>query len=101
MCVCLEWSYEMQSEVIDRDLLFYTFDDFMILRNHIKDRLEHLTRKDYIIYGMYVESRPWIKEYYRGCIWDFLNDYMSEEELIEVYDKFKNPQKKNEGDLSA
>ena len=70
------------------DMLFYTFDDFMRRREYIK---EHFLEKDdefRILYDLYIESRPWMKEYYRLCIWDYLNDYLSEEELLNEYDRY-------------
>lgn len=78
----------MLEGIIDSDMLFYTFDDFMKMRKHIKKKLRKKETKDYIIYRMYVESRPWIRDFYRGCIWDFLNDYMTDDELRIEYLKY-------------
>lgn len=78
----------MLEGIVDNDMLFYTFDDFMKVRKHIKKKLRKKTSRDYIIYRMYVESRPWIKDFFRCCIWDFLNDYMTDDELQHEYDKY-------------
>lgn len=78
----------MLYEVIDRDMAFYTFNDFIRIRKHIKERLLDKNREYIMIYRMYVESRPWIKDFYRGCIWDYLNDYMTEDELLCRYDEY-------------
>lgn len=84
----LDWRMSMLYEVIDRDMAFYTFNDFIRLRKHIKDRLAEKDREYIMIYRMYVESRPWVKDFYRGCIWDYLNDYMTDEELLGRYDEY-------------
>ena len=78
----------MLEGIVDNDMLFYTFDDFMKIRKHIKKKLRNKKSRDYIIYRMYVESRPWIKDFFRCCIWDFLNDYMTDAELMHEYDKY-------------
>ena len=59
------------SEFFGRDMLFYTFEEFMDNRFYIKEQFE-IKEYDYkVMYNLYIESRPWIKEYYRGCIWDY------------------------------
>lgn len=76
------------ADILGVDMVYYTFSDFMDRRNNIKELLKGKNKEYVAIYRMYVGSRPWMKEYYRDCIWDFLNDYMSDEKLIEEYEKF-------------
>lgn len=78
----------MLSEVIDQDMLFYTFDDFVKIREHVKNKLKTKERKDILIYRMYVGARPWIRDYYKGLIWDYLNDYTTDNELMYEYDNY-------------
>lgn len=87
----------MTDEILGRDMMYYTFEDFMKKRFYIKDKLEEQDNTYKCIYRMYVEARPWMKEFYRNCIWDFLNDYMSDEELTVEYDKYL----RKYGDYSA
>lgn len=80
-------------EIFGRELLFYTFEEFFAKRRLVKEIFEEKVPKDryfITIYRMYVESRPWIKEYYRECIWDYLNGYMEEIQLASVYITYKN-----------
>ena len=78
----------MLDGIIDRDMTFYTFDDFIRIRKHIKTRMQDKDYNYLAVYRMYVESRPWIKDFYRGCIWDFLNDYMTDDELLDKYSDY-------------
>ena len=78
----------LYKDIIDADMLFYTFDDFMKVKDHIKEKLATLNDKDFIVYRMYIESRPWIKDLYRGVIWDYLNNYIDDEELRNEYRKY-------------
>lgn len=78
----------MVDELLGRDMLYYTFDDFMRKRYYIKEKLETKDNKYITIYRMYVEARPWMKEYQRGFVWDFLMGYMSDDELIVLYEEY-------------
>jgi hypothetical protein len=78
----------MLDGIIDNDMTFYTFDDFVKMRNYIKDKMHTKEFSYLVVYRMYVESRPWIKDFYRGCIWDFLNDYMTDSELMDKYNDY-------------
>ena len=76
------------ADILGVDMVYYTFSDFMKRRYEIKELLKNKDNEYVAIYRMYVESRPWMKEWYRECIWDFLNDYMSDAKLLEEYEKF-------------
>ena len=80
--------HEMLNNVIDRDMMFYTFDDFIRIRKFIKEKLRNKDRDYIYIYRMYVGARPWVKDFYRGLIWDYLNDYMTDSELMYEYDRY-------------
>lgn len=80
--------HTMLNDIIDIDMMFYTFDDFIKIRDYIKEKLKIKDRQYIFIYRMYVEARPWIRDYYKGLIWDYLNDYMTDIELIEEYNKY-------------
>lgn len=79
---------KMLNDLFERDMMFYTFDDFMKFRKHIKEKMKTKDRTYIQTYRMYVESRPWIKDFYRCCIWDYLNDYMTEQELEHEFEKY-------------
>lgn len=85
------------SEFFGRDMLFYTFEDFMKVRTYIKEQYALKPYEYKVMYNLYIESRPWIKEYYRGCIWDYLNDYLTEQEIISNYMQYKSTQRRKGG----
>ena len=78
----------MLNGIVDVDMFFYTFDDFIKRKEYIKNKLHTKDRDYYFLYRMFVESRPWMKDFYRGCIWDYLNDYMTEDELLSHYETY-------------
>lgn len=71
------------------DMLFYTFDDFYKKRIYLKESFLLKDLKYRRMYGLYIQSRPFIKEYFRGVMWDYLNDYLDEEEMEYEYDKYQ------------
>ena len=83
-------------ELLGEDMLFYTFEDFIKLRKYIKDALVEKDKKYQLIYGLYIESRPFIKNYYRGVIRDYVNDYITEDVLIGEYLTYKSSKKKGD-----
>ena len=79
----------LEENLFERYMLFYTFDDFMRQRFYIKANLSTKDTNYVICYRMYVHSRPWVKEYYRGLIWDYLNDYADEDILDFEYKRYR------------
>lgn len=79
----------LEENLFERHMLFYTFEDFMKQRFYIKANLSTKDNNYIICYRMYIHSRPWVKDYYRGIIWDYLNDYLDEEQLTVEFDKYK------------
>lgn len=75
-------------EFFGDDMLFYTFDDFIRRRHYIKSQLLLKDYKYRVMYRLYIEARPWVKDCYRGCIWDYLNNYMNDDELLSCYNKY-------------
>lgn len=78
----------MLNGIVDDDMFFYTFTDFIYFKDRIKKKLHTKDKDYYFMYRMFVESRPWIKDFYRGCIWDYLNYYMTEDELLSHYETY-------------
>lgn len=76
------------SNYFGKDMLFYTFDEFKDKRQYLKEQLLDKDEEYIAMYGLYIESRPWIKEYFRGVMWDYLMDYMSEIDFIIEYNKY-------------
>lgn len=87
-------------ELLGKGMTFYTFDDFMKRRYFIKAVLASKYEKDmkyYTIYRWYIQSRYWLKDKHKYLIWDYLNDYETEETLIEEYNDYV----AKRGDMSA
>jgi len=78
----------LHKDIFGADMLYYTFDDFMTRREHIKSEYALKEREYKILYNMYVESRPWMAEKYRHLIWDYLNDYLEELTLLDKYNEY-------------
>ena len=78
----------LDAELFERHMLFYTFEDFMKNRLHIKDTVSNYDYKQLVLYRLYIFSRPWIKDYFRGVIWDYLNDDIEDAELEFEYEKY-------------
>lgn len=81
-------------DLLGEDMLFYTFEEFMSSRKYIKETLEKKDNKYKVIYGLYVESRPFIKDYFRGVIRDYINDYINDAMLLNEYLKYKSSKRK-------
>ena len=77
-------------KIIGRGMTFYTFDDFMKRRYFIKKVIDgkYGDNEYYVTYRWYVQSRYWIKDKYKYLIWDYLNNYETEETLLEEYSKY-------------
>lgn len=75
-------------KIFGADMLYYTFDDFVNKREYLKQEYDKKDNDFKILYNMYVESRPWLAEKYRHCIWDYLNDYVTESDLLEKYNEY-------------
>lgn len=83
-------------DLLGKDMLFSTFDDFMVIRNHIKDNLQKQTSTYVTIYRMYVGSRPFVPTKTRDLLWDWLNDFITDFELMREYRLYKDRGKKHE-----
>lgn len=88
MAVRMEIAMINNATILDIDMLYYTFTDFINRRDKIKNKLATKDNRYYCIYHLYVEARPWMKDYYRNCIWDYLNGYMTDSELLVEYDRY-------------
>ena len=88
-------------ELLGESMTFFTFDDFMRRRRFIKYNLalkfKNNDLKYITIYRWYIQSRYWVKDKYKYLIWDYLNDYETEDTLIDEYNEYKSKR----GDISA
>jgi hypothetical protein len=79
-------------ELLGEPMTFFTFDDFIKRRYYIKYNLANKFKNNdlkYVtIYRWYISSRYWLKDKYKYLIWDYLNDYETEETLLEEYNAY-------------
>lgn len=88
----------MTEEIIGYNVSFSTFEEFFKRRGYIKKFIAIKYEQDleYVaIYRMYVGSRPFIKEKYRELIWEYINDYCEEEQMVSQYLAYIVEKKKN------
>ena len=64
----------MIDDIIDKELQFYTFDDFFKNRERIKQKYKTLNTKEVQIYKMYVYSNILELEKVKDYIWEWLNE---------------------------
>lgn len=79
-------------KLLGEPMTFFTFDDFMKRRYYIKYNLALKFKNseyEYIMtYRWYIQSRYWLKDKYKYLIWDYLNGYETEEELLKEYNEY-------------
>lgn len=75
----------VDSDILDRPLLYFGLDDFFKRRESIKELYISLDRRTKCIYKLYVYSRAYITEYWKNIIWDYLNDNVPEHEIVLAY----------------
>ena len=78
-----------ECEFIDDNLKFYTYYDFFENRKAIKKLYNKLSRNGKLFYMWYVYSNVHMDERYKNATWDYLNDYESDEKMIEILKKYK------------
>lgn len=69
-------------EFIESNLSFITFNDFCQNRHAIKKQFDTFKRSQKRFYMWYIYANIHINEKFKNYIWDYLNGYMSEEDLL-------------------
>lgn len=73
-----------ECEFIHKEMTIYTFDDFYKDRYVIKKQFEQLTKNGKRFYMWYVFSNTHMSLTKKNAIWDYINDYKNDEELLLV-----------------
>lgn len=80
----------MDKDFFDERLLYYGLDEFYRKRLIIKTTLMSLPRNEQFLYRMYVYSRAFISDTWKNNIWDYLQDDITEVELLNMYMDYQN-----------
>ena len=80
----------MDKDFFDERLLYYGLDEFYRKRLIIKTVLVTLPIKEQFLYRMYVYSRAFISDTWKNNIWDYLQDDITEVELLNMYMDYQN-----------
>ena len=78
----------LDSEIIDKRLLFYGFEHFFKRRLIIKALLATKTREEKKIYRWYLYAAPFITDTVKNYMWDYLQGYIDESTFYTVYRKY-------------
>ena len=69
---------------LDKRLKYYTYIDFCKRRKSIKKAYQQLTTNQRQFYLWYVYANLHMTETYKNTIWDYLNDYDTDEHLLKL-----------------
>ena len=71
-----------ECEFIESEMKFYTYDDFCLNRYAIKRLFRSLSRNGRIFYKYYVYANTHMTINFKNRIWDYLNGYIDDAELL-------------------
>ena len=74
---------------IEQEMKFYTYDDFCKNRKEIKRLFESLSKNGRIFYRYYVYANIHMDLNFKNKIWDYLNDFTNDTELIHLLRFYK------------
>jgi hypothetical protein len=69
--------------------MFYGFDEFFKKRDAIRKEVDCMDKNQIFIYRMYIYSTPFVTDYIRNNMWDFLMRYEDDLDMIKVYSDYK------------
>ena len=74
---------------IEQAMKFYTYDDFCKNRHAIKRLFKCLSKNGCIFYKYYVYANTHMTIIYKNKVWDYLNDFISDAELVHLLAMYK------------
>ena len=69
--------------------IFYGFDEFFRKRNAIREEVDFMDHNQIVVYRMYIYSTPFVTDYIRNNMWDYLMRYESDLDMVKVYSDYK------------
>lgn len=76
-------------EFLDKDLKYYTFDEFCSKNRLIKYKFEQLTDTQKAIYHLYIYANQHMTQTYKDRIMEYLMEDCDEEELYKILQFYK------------
>ena len=73
-----------ECEFIHKQMRYYTFDDFYVDRKCIKKMYKNLTNNGRKFYMWYVYANTHMSLKVKNAVWDYLNDYKDDKQLIGI-----------------
>lgn len=70
-------------EFISEEMYFFTYYDFCDNRKQLKKLYKSMSKPEQKFYMWYVYANIHCNETYKNFIWDYLNDYIDDCELLE------------------
>ena len=78
-----------ECEFIESEMKFYTYNDFCKNRKAICRLFLSLSKNGRVFYKYYVYANTHMKLNFKNRIWDYLNGYCNEEELLKLEALYK------------
>lgn len=67
---------------------FYGFKEFFQRREYIKEQFRELEDYQQYVYRGYIYEMPFVTDYIRNTIWDYLNGFCPDIELVYTYSDY-------------
>lgn len=73
--------------------IFYGFDEFFDKRDAIRTEVDCMDINQIKIYRLYIYSTPFVTDYIRNNMWDFLMRDIEDYQFMQVYIDYKKSKK--------
>lgn len=73
--------------------IFHGFEEFFTKRNVIRNEVDLMDLNTLVVYKMYIYSTPFVTDYIRNGMWDFLMRDEDDLIFIQIYADYKKKNK--------
>ena len=73
--------------------IFYGFDEFFSRREIIRKEVDCMDTSQIFVYKLYIYSTPFVTDYIRNGMWDFLMRDEDDLTLVKIYSDYKRSKK--------
>ena len=77
-------------DIVKENMKFYTYNEFCENRKYLKYNFKYLSDTQKKLYMWYIYANINMNETYKNAIWDYLNDYMQDWELLKLLRYYNN-----------
>lgn len=67
---------------------FYGFKEFFQKREYIKEQFEGLEDYQQYVYRGYIYEMPFVTDYIRNAVWDYLTGCMADIDMVFIYSDY-------------